>query len=58
MKDPEKLVEAIQRYPQLVEIYSSCTADVENEGHRFGEDLPDSRQEGADRLPGDAVGER
>ena len=24
------------------EIYSSCTAEVENEGHRFGEDLPDA----------------
>ena len=22
--------------------YSSCTADVENDGHRFGEDLPDA----------------
>ena len=40
-KDPERLVDAIRRYPHLVEIYSSCTADIENEGHPFGEDLPD-----------------
>ena len=40
-KDPERLVEAIRRYPHLVEIYSSCTDCVENSGHPFGEDLPD-----------------
>ena len=38
-KDPEKLVDAIRRYPRLIEIYSSCTADIENQGHPFGQDL-------------------
>ena len=41
-KDPERLVDTIRRHPRLAEIYSSCTAQVENEGHRFGEDLPDA----------------
>jgi hypothetical protein len=40
-KDPERLVDAIRRFPRLVEIYSSCTDYVENKGHPFGEDLPD-----------------
>lgn len=40
-KDPEKLVEAIRRHPRLLEIYSSCTADIENQGHPFGETLSD-----------------
>ena len=40
-KDPERLVDTVRRYPQLVEIYSSCTDDIENKGHRFGEDLPE-----------------
>ncbi len=38
-KDPEKLVDAIRRYPRLIEVYSSCTADIENQGHPFGQDL-------------------
>jgi hypothetical protein len=41
-KDPEQLVDAVKRYPRLVEVYSSCTADIENTGHRFGEDLSDA----------------
>jgi hypothetical protein len=41
-KDPERLVDTVRRHPRLAEIYSSCTAQVENEGHRFGEDLPDA----------------
>ena len=40
-KDPERLTEAIRRFPHLVEIYSTCTDFVENKGHPFGEDLPD-----------------
>ncbi len=39
---PELLVETLRRHPQLLEAYSACTAEVENEGHRFGEDLPDA----------------
>jgi hypothetical protein len=31
-----------KRLPVLLDAYSSCTADVENAGHRFGEDLTDS----------------
>jgi hypothetical protein len=41
-KDPEQLVEAIRRYPRLLEVYSSCTADIENAGHKFGEGLSDA----------------
>ena len=41
-KDPERLVDAIRRYPHLVAIYSSCTDNIENKGPPFGEDLPDS----------------
>ena len=42
VKDPEKMVDAIRSHPNLVEVYSSCTARIENEGHRFGQDLPDA----------------
>src|SRR5262245_29844591 len=42
MKQPEKLVETVRNHPRLLEVYSTCTADVENDGHRFGEDLPDA----------------
>ena len=41
MSNPEKMVDAIKRYPRLMEVYSSCTADVENQGHPFGQGLPD-----------------
>ena len=41
-EEPRRMIEAIGRFPRLVEIYSSCTADIENEGHRFGEDLSHS----------------
>lgn len=41
--DPSQLVTAVkaarERMPILWEVYSSCTAELENEGHRFGEDL-------------------
>jgi hypothetical protein len=39
VKDPEKLVDAVRARPRLLTAYSSCFADIENEGHRFGEDL-------------------
>ena len=32
-KDPERLVDAVRRYPHLLEIYSSCTDSIENGGH-------------------------
>jgi hypothetical protein len=41
VKDPSQLVGAIRSRPRLLTAYSSCFADIENEGHRFGEDLPD-----------------
>lgn len=40
---PNALVEALKARPQLIkQTYSSCTAEIENEGHRFGEDLPEA----------------
>jgi hypothetical protein len=40
---PNGLVEAMRKRPYLVkEVYSSCTAEIENAGHRFGEDLSDA----------------
>jgi hypothetical protein len=44
VKQPEKLVETIRKHPKLLELYSSCTADIESDGHRFGEDLPDAEK--------------
>ena len=41
VKDPSKLVDAVRSRPRLLTVYSSCFADIENEGHRFGEDLSD-----------------
>jgi hypothetical protein len=42
LEDPAKLVETVHRYPKILRAYSSCLADVENYGHRFGTDLPDA----------------
>lgn len=39
LKDPSRLVDEIRKHPLLLEVYSSCTATVENGGHRFGEGL-------------------
>ncbi len=40
---PNGLVEALKARPYLIkQVYSSCTAEIENEGHRFGEDLSDA----------------
>jgi hypothetical protein len=36
---PGQMVEAVRKHPDLLEVYGSCTAAVENEGHRFGEGL-------------------
>ncbi len=37
---PGALVQSLSKRPYLVkEIYSACTAEIENAGHRFGEDL-------------------
>jgi cytochrome c1 len=44
--DPGRLVEVVRearaRTPSLWQVYSSCTAEIENDGHRFGEDLPEA----------------
>jgi len=41
-KQPDRPIETMRKYPRLVEHYSSCTADIENDGHRFGEGLPEA----------------
>jgi mono/diheme cytochrome c family protein len=38
-RDPSTMVDEIRKRPFLLEAYSSCTATIENEGHRFGEGL-------------------
>jgi len=40
--NPEQVVDEMRRHEVLLEVYSSCTADIENEGHTFGQDLPDA----------------
>ena len=42
LKQPEKPIETLRKFPKLIEFYSSCTADIENDGHRFGEDLSEA----------------
>ncbi len=43
LQNPDQVVEiARERLPVLGELYSTCTSTVENAGHRFGEDLPDT----------------
>ena len=42
LRDPSSMVGEIRKRPELLQVYSSCTATVENEGHRFGEGLPDA----------------
>ena len=39
LKQPERPIETMRGHPKLVELYSSCTSEIENDGHRFGEDL-------------------
>ena len=43
LHNPAQVVEiARDRLPLLSELYSTCTSTIENAGHRFGEDLPDT----------------
>lgn len=42
LHDPQTLVDEIRKRSFLLDVYGSCTASVENEGHRFGEGLPAS----------------
>src|SRR3546814_9479509 len=41
LKQPDQLVATLRRHPKLFEVYSSCDDEVENAGHRSGEDLPE-----------------
>jgi cytochrome c1 len=44
--DPDRLVEEVKaaraRTPAFWQVYSSCNSEIENDGHRFGEDLSDA----------------
>jgi len=44
--DPDRLVEVVKearaRTPALWQIYASCSEEIENDGHRFGEDLSET----------------
>ncbi len=42
VKDPAGMITAVGKNPKILEAYSSCTAAIENEGHRFGDGLPAS----------------
>src|SRR5512139_926743 len=46
VSDPDRLVEVVKearaRTPALWQVYSSCNSEIENDGHRFGEDLSDA----------------
>lgn len=43
LNSPDQVIGiARDRLPLLSELYSTCTSEVENAGHRFGEDLPSS----------------
>ena len=46
MRDPGGMVEAVKaarsRLPLMAKVYSSCTEEIENDGHRFGENLPEA----------------
>lgn len=42
LRDPASMIGEIRKRPQLLQVYSSCNATVENDGHRFGEGLADA----------------
>lgn len=45
LQDPEEVIGiAADRLPILSRLYSTCTATVENDGHRFGESLSESEK--------------
>ena len=44
LKDPAQLIAAVKKRPLLLEAYSACLADVENDGHPFGEGLSDKEK--------------
>ena len=55
MRSPEKLVETLRKHPKLLEAYTSCGAEIENDGPPLRRGSARGRQEGADRFPRDAV---
>jgi hypothetical protein len=40
--DPNSMVAVVKKHPNLMRLYSTCLDSVENKGHRFGQDLPES----------------
>jgi hypothetical protein len=42
IEDPTKMLDSVRKYPKIAEAYSSCLADIENTGHRFGTDLSET----------------
>jgi hypothetical protein len=42
VKHPARMIDAVRARPEIVAAYSSCSASVENYGHRFGTDLADA----------------
>jgi hypothetical protein len=42
LKDPSRMLDTVRKHPKILQAYSSCLADIENGGHRFGTDLPDA----------------
>ncbi|MBI2784753.1 MAG: cytochrome c [Gammaproteobacteria bacterium] len=44
--DPNRLVDVVKearaRTPALWQVYASCSVEIENDGHRFGEDLSEA----------------
>ncbi|PTQ83323.1 hypothetical protein C8R21_1019 [Nitrosospira multiformis] len=40
-KEPGHMAEVLRNFPRLMTSYGFCTAEIENEGHPFGEDLSD-----------------
>jgi len=43
LKNPARIVDVLKENRDFMKAnYDSCTAEVENEGHRFGEDLSEA----------------
>ena len=43
LKEPARFVDILRDKRKFVQAnYTTCMQDIENEGHRFGEDLPDA----------------
>ncbi len=42
LKDPSKPVQTLRNHPKLIELYSTCNGDIENDGHPFGQDISEA----------------